>query len=126
MNNHFGQTLLIFALALFILYVVRLRTILTDRLIFIIGGILGVALVIDPNTSTWVANRLGIGRGTDLVFYLFIVAGLFFAVTMISENNRLQRRQTRIIQQMALDNPKQGPVEVGSEPAPSSDLTPHH
>ena len=37
--------------------------------------------VIRPEDVTWVAERLGVGRGTDLVLYLLVVGFGFFAVT---------------------------------------------
>lgn len=79
-----------------------------DHFIFLIGAIFGIILVFFPNLSTRVANWLGIGRGVDLLFYLFIIFNLFFWVSAISKNRRTEKRITRIVRFIALTNPLRG------------------
>ncbi len=108
MNEHFGQIFLLAAMVLFAIYVFRLRTILFDRLIYLVCALVGIILVINPDLSTWVAHELGIGRGVDLMFYLFIIAALFYSVSITSDMKKMQRQMTAIIRKMAVDNPAQG------------------
>ena len=108
MNIQFSQVLLIAALILFIVYIFRLRTEFFDRLVYIACALVGMALVIDPQFSTQVANLLGIGRGADMLFYLFIVASLFYAVATRSRLRRLERQLTRLVRQDALEHPMEG------------------
>ena len=112
MTFHTSQIILIIVLALFIIYIYRLRTIIFDRLIYLAFGLAGIFLVIDPDFTTLVANRLGIGRGVDLITYLFILASLFYAVTLRSEVKRLQKQITAITRELAMLNPQAG---AGSE-----------
>ncbi len=105
---HWSQIILIGALALFILYIFRIRTIFTDRIIYLIFAVIGIGLVIDPNFATRMANLLGVGRGTDLLFYLFIIVSLLYSAAMTSEVNRLKRQVTSLVREIALDKPIEG------------------
>jgi small membrane protein len=105
MNIELSQILLIGALLVFIIYVFLLRTLFLDRLILLFITASGILLVIYPNLATWIANLFGIGRGADLLLYLFVVLGLFFAVTITSEIKRLQRQVTELVRFIALSNP---------------------
>ncbi|HTV74107.1 MAG TPA: DUF2304 domain-containing protein [Candidatus Acidoferrales bacterium] len=55
----------------------------------------GVALVIFPNLTSYVAWRLGVGRGTDLLLYFAVVGGMFAAAHLYF---RLRRQETIIAQ----------------------------
>lgn len=108
MNIHPGQILFIAILAFLVLYIFLLRTAHTDRIVYIAFALVGILLVLAPGLSTDIANLLGIGRGVDLIIYIFILAGLFYSVTITSELKRLQRQMTILVRQNALDNPRQG------------------
>jgi small membrane protein len=108
MNIQFSQILLLAALMLFVIYIFRLRTEFFDRLVYILCALGGMVLVIDPHFSTQVASLLGIGRGADLIFYLFIIASLFYAVATRSRLPRLEQQLTRLVRQDALEHPLEG------------------
>lgn len=108
MNIQFSQVLLIAALILFVIYIYRLRTDFLDRLVYLICAVVGIVLVIDPMVSTQIANLLGIGRGADLLFYLFIIASLFYAVATRSRIRRMENQITTLVRQNALDHPIEG------------------
>lgn len=108
MNVSAGQILFIAILAFLVLYIFLLRTAHTDRIVYIVFALVGILLVLAPGLSTDIAHLLGIGRGVDLVIYVFILAGLFYSVTITSELKRLQRQMTALVRQNALDNPHQG------------------
>lgn len=112
MNIELSQILLIGALLVFIIYVFLLRTLFLDRLILLFITASGILLVIYPDLATWIANLFGIGRGADLLLYLFVVLGLFFAVTITSEIKRLQRQVTELVRFIALSNP----IETNHDP----------
>lgn len=60
--------------------------------------------VVDPSFSTYVAQLLGIGRGTDVVVYMSIVLlfYLIFRLTVMIEN--LRHEITKVVRQIALQN----------------------
>jgi len=108
MNIQLSQVLLIAALILFVIYIYRLRTDFLDRLVYMVCAVVGIVLVIDPMVSTQIANLLGIGRGADLLFYLFIIASLFYAVATRSRIRRMEKQITTLVRQNALDHPIEG------------------
>jgi hypothetical protein len=52
-----------------------------------------VLAVINPDGVTWIANRIGVGRGTDLVLYVLVVV---FTVSSVAQYQRLRRLDDRI------------------------------
>lgn len=117
MNHMVFQIALFAALIVFTFYIFRLRTPLTDRIIFLALVVVGAVLVANPDLSTEIAHRLEIGRGTDLIFYVFIIASLFFAVTVTTRQRQMQRQITLLVRQMALDHPLQSaPKRLANEP----------
>ena len=115
-----SQILLIAGLVAFAWYVFRVRSVLFDRIIYLIlaGG--GLVFVLHPSLSTWIANRVGIGRGTDLVFYTFIIFSLFYFVNITSELKRLEQKMTELVRTLALATPVagQGPSPVKRDDHP--------
>jgi hypothetical protein len=65
-------------------------------------------LIAWPDAVTWVANALGIGRGADLVFYLFVLAFLGGAFYFYSRVVRLQRQITQLVRHLALQDARPG------------------
>jgi hypothetical protein len=108
MSNHLGQILLLIGLLFFIFYVIKIRKLVFDRIIFIIGAVVGIFLVFFPGVSTVIANWMGIGRGADLVFYLFIIVSLFYFVSVNVEIRNLQKQITELTRTQALANPMLG------------------
>ncbi len=68
----------------------------------------GAVLIAAPNTSIMFARWLGIGRGSDLVFYLAILAGL---VTFLYFHNRYRTLEiviTELVRRDAVRHPEHG------------------
>ncbi len=101
-----SQVLLIVLLAGLALYLFRLRTTPRDRLLYVVMVGAAVPLVLFPDASNVVAHALGIGRGADLVFYLFIIFSLFHFATTASRIRQLERRLTTLVQDRALAAPE--------------------
>jgi hypothetical protein len=110
MTIHWSQVLLIAALGLFMIYIFRARSVLTDRLVYLACAAIGIILVIDPDLATRIANLLGVGRGTDLLFYLFIIVSLFYSASMNAEIKRLKRQVTALVREQAIVHPREGKV----------------
>ena len=49
--------------------------------------------VINPDLVTWVANLIGVGRGTDLVLYLLVVV---FTVSTVGQYQRVRQLEDRL------------------------------
>lgn len=68
-------------------------------LLFIVAAVLAI---IFPTMLTVVANFFGVGRGTDLLLYGFIVIGMLFAVAVIRAKARSDARVTQLARAVAL------------------------
>jgi hypothetical protein len=67
-----------------------------------------------PSLTTELAIVLGIGRGTDLVLYLFILAFLGVAFLFYSQMVRMRRQLTQLIRDAAIRDARQGhPIDQG-------------
>lgn len=101
---------LILLLSLFFLLVIVSisKTVIFERIItlFILVG--GALFVIYPDLSTTIANLMGIGRGADFVFYVFIFFASFQFITFSTRLRRIDRKTTLLIRKTALSTPKFG------------------
>jgi hypothetical protein len=62
----------------------------------------GLLLVIFPSAATWVAVRLNVGRGTDLITYLAIVGGLFVAANFYFRFKRQEQQIATVVRELAI------------------------
>lgn len=62
----------------------------------------GVVAVLLPNTVTWIANRIGVGRGTDLVLYVLVMVFLYTTLAMHQRINHLESRLATLARAVAL------------------------
>lgn len=68
-------------------------------------GLLWVAAdiaVLWPNTTTIIANTLGVGRGTDLVLYLSVVLVFVVLFRLHVKIEGIQRDVTKVVREKAL------------------------
>lgn len=73
-------------------------------LLFVVAAILAIVF---PNALTAVAHFFGIGRGADLLLYVFIVAVMMFAVAVIRAKARSDARVTELARAVALMEARQ-------------------
>lgn len=62
----------------------------------------GILAVLFPGTVTWLAARVGVGRGTDLVLYMLVIAFLFTAIGLYQRIQQLEERLTQLARALAL------------------------
>jgi small membrane protein len=96
------------------------------RLAFFAFVVANVYAVLRPQDVTWVANRLGVGRGTDLVLYLLVVAMAFMTLNTFMRFRSLEKKLTDLARTVAVnDGQRVNNDRFGEEPVPigSSDTT---
>ena len=97
------QPLLILLFGLLsVIYLVRFRSTFWDRLIVIAFSAAAVTLVSNPDLSNRIANRLGVGRGADLIFYLALPGLLFMILLLYAKTVRQEERITGLTRELAL------------------------
>lgn len=72
--------------------------------------VVGECLVLAPDTATRLANRLGIGRGADLVFYLWILLSLVVALNMHLKLRASNERMAALVRALALREAELNPT----------------
>jgi hypothetical protein len=111
--------LIITAVLLFAVFTQRSHTVQTQavkRIAFILFLLLSIYAVLRPGDVNWIAHRLGVGRGADLLLYLTVVGFAFFAVNTFLRFRTLERRFTDLARSVALSNavaPEAG-LELGA------------
>jgi small membrane protein len=93
-----------------------MRSVLWDRIIYMGLIVGGITLAMYPDLSTVVANRLGITRGVDLMFYVFVLLGLFHFVSVSAELRRVERQLTAVVRHIAIENPVSGVPRQDQKP----------
>ena len=61
-----------------------------------------------PDSTSLMANKLGINRGADLVFYLAILAGAWTAFYFYGRYRRLENLVTAVIRRHAVEGARKG------------------
>lgn len=85
------------------------------RLLFGVFVLAAVLSILFPQWLTWVANLIGVGRGTDLLLYALILMFLAFVYTQSRRNAAQQQRLTLLARKLALLQ------ATGSEPADATE-----
>jgi len=95
---------LLIASALFaaILSGVVFRSRLTYRLVAMVLFLAAACFVLVPDATTEVARRLGVGRGTDLLLYIALPAGVHAFLLLYLRTRRLEVKLTEQIRAAAL------------------------
>jgi hypothetical protein len=87
--------------------------------IVIVFGLLGTGgwAVLFPEQTDVIANYVGVGRGADLVTYLFEITAMFVLIHYYTKFVELQRQLTELVREMALlraDLERDRPPPAGS------------
>ena len=108
-----SQIVLLSLMVLYAVYIVRLRSTLSDRLIYLGLAVLGGVLVLRPDWTNALAAQLSIGRGADLMFYLFVVFSLFHFAATAATIRRMQRDLGDLTRALALRTAAPAPPVTG-------------
>ena len=63
-----------------------------------------VVFILWPDITTKLAQKLGVGRGADLVFYVSILIFWFVVLKLYARIRQLEKSFTRIIREDAIKN----------------------
>lgn len=74
------------------------------KLLFVAFIVFGVYAMLRQNDVTWVANKLGIQRGLDLVLFLLVIAFAFTTVSTYLRFRDLEIRYAQLARAIALQN----------------------
>jgi len=94
--------LIVFIILLGIYFVRRSRSRLAGRLLILSFLFMLSILVLFPDITTWIANRLGVGRGTDFIFYVFALFVLYTLMLISFRLREQDRKITMIVRALAI------------------------
>lgn len=93
---------------------------LTETIVWSIVWLTAIVIVMLPNTTSIVANWLGVGRGADLVLYASVIGLFLFVFKLYLSLDHMDHTLTELIRREALrDLPKEH--GVGASPHVDSD-----
>ena len=87
-------------------FLVQKSLVLIKRMVALLMFLVLLFLVLFPDVSTSVANRVGVKRGVDLVFYFSHLFLLFLIVALWRRSIVLTETITRLSRAIALQNPR--------------------
>jgi hypothetical protein len=99
-----GIQLLLIAgvIGIFIYYILRVRSALLDLLLLGLLSGLAIFFILFPDHTNTIAQKLGVGRGADLLFYCCILLFLFIIVKLFARLRRLEATLTDLVRQQAI------------------------
>ncbi|QZY28028.1 DUF2304 domain-containing protein [Nocardioides coralli] len=78
------------------------RRLAVTRLAGLAAAVCWIVAVLDPGLVSWVANLVGVGRGTDLVLYALVVVFLFTTVGLYQRLKHLEAEIAELARDGAL------------------------
>jgi small membrane protein len=97
------QLVLLTGVAFISLYfIIRLKKQLLDLILLFVLIACAVIFIIWPDLTTSIANKLGVGRGADLIFYISILIFWFVVLKLYARVRKLEQKFTDIIREDAL------------------------
>ncbi|MBC5800145.1 MAG: DUF2304 domain-containing protein [Candidatus Eremiobacteraeota bacterium] len=95
-------SLLLLALVMLCVYVGSHRISGSQMSLVVCGAVVGLAFVIFPQLASYTAHVLGVGRGTDLLVYVSIIAGLFVSAHLYFRSKHQEWQIIELTRALAL------------------------
>lgn len=91
--------------------VVRLRNRIADVVLLLALVVLAAVLILAPDYTTRVAQKLGVGRGTDLVLYTCVVLVWFVLLKLYTKVRQLEQTVTELLRREAIEYAERPPAQ---------------
>jgi small membrane protein len=102
------QILLLTGVCIIALYfITRLRNTVFDLLLLMGMITAAVIFIVFPGWTSIIAKALGVGRGSDLVFYTSILIFWFIILKLYARIRRLEQTLTNLVRKDAIDQAKE-------------------
>ncbi|MCX5585065.1 DUF2304 domain-containing protein [Streptomyces erythrochromogenes] len=87
------------------------------RIAFSLFVVVNVYAVLRPTDVTWLAHQLGVGRGTDLVLYVMVLAMGFLTLNTFLRFRSLEKKITDLARTVAInEGMRHNDERLGAEP----------
>jgi hypothetical protein len=99
------QPILIALLLVAAIFCIRfLNTRIVTRMVVVLVATTGIIFVLRPELTNLLAHKLGVGRGTDLMFYLFFLASTYAFLIVYARHRELRRDLTKLTRSFAIEH----------------------
>lgn len=99
------QFILIAAISVIgVLALLSLRSQRLSRLLVLAMAAIGVLFVLRPGLTSRIAHFLGVGRGVDLMLYIFLVATIYALLQLYARVRTLDWQVTQLSRALAIAN----------------------
>lgn len=85
-------------------FFIRLRNSLFDIILLLLLITAAILFILFPDITNTLANKLGVGRGADLVFYTSILIFWFVILKLYARIRKLEQIITKVVRKDALDD----------------------
>lgn len=72
-----------------------------EYILWLVVWLGGAFVIIRPQTATFVANLVGVGRGTDFMVYISVVVLFYLVFRVLIKQERVEREITRLVRSLA-------------------------
>jgi hypothetical protein len=86
------------------LFITRWKKRTVDIIVLVALAACAVLFILQPELTQRIANKLGVGRGADLVFYISIMLFWFLILKLYARLRKLEQNFTEYIRKDALNN----------------------
>jgi hypothetical protein len=90
---------------------------LLRRVAGLVVMVAGILAVLFPESTTYVANAIGVGRGADLVLYMLVMVFLYNAVAVSQRIHQLEHKITVLTRELAISRAEQPHVQRSDDSA---------
>ncbi len=115
------QVFITILIIIFLLLSRRYVNILFERIFTILITIAAIFLVLSPESATAIAHLVGIGRGSDMIIYLFMIYSWFWFNTTANKMRASDRILTEMVRKIAIETPVFGTSKESLETLSSLD-----
>ena len=112
---NFFQIIITLLIVVLLISISRSRVVILERFFYILISLIGLYFIFFPESASAIAKLVGIGRGADLVFYLFILFTWFWFSSSSLKMRRIERKITDIVRTMAIENPLRLPKPIKND-----------
>ena len=88
-------------LLIFLYYIFKLRNAIFDLIVLTLFSALAIFFILFPEYTNQIAQKFGVGRGADLLFYMCILFFLFLVMKLFARIRRLEQQLTELVRQQA-------------------------
>ena len=92
-----------------ILASIAFRARLIYRLLAVVLFLAATVFIFFPDLTTVIARSLGVGRGTDLLLYVSLIAGIHIVLLLYRRTRELEHKMTELVRAAAIRDAQMTP-----------------